>query len=117
MGSWIGRAGQGAQVWSNYWFSLKNRLQFNFRHQKVSNQVIPGGVSLTDFGVCGDLWFHNGVGITSSLQFERWLFPVIQPAAARNVTASLELQIQRQKIYRPSLHYIQGIPVRKPASD
>lgn len=102
MGSCVGRDGQGAQAWSNYWFTPKNRLQFNFRHEKVSNQFIPGGGSLTDFGVRRDLWFHNGVGITSSLQFERWLFPVIQPGAVRNVTASLELKIQPQKIYRPS---------------
>ena len=42
MGSWIGREGQGAQAWTNYWFSPRNRLQFNFRHQKVSQQFIPG---------------------------------------------------------------------------
>jgi len=108
MGSWIGRDGQGAQVWSNYWFTPKNRLQFSFRHQKVSQEFLPGGGSLTDFAVRGDLWFHNGVGITSMVQYERWLFPAIQPGATRNITASVEMQIQPQKIYRPSLHYVQS---------
>ena len=108
MGSWIGRDGQGAQVWSNYWFSPKNRIQLNFRHQKVSQQFLPGGGSLTDIGVRGDLWFHNGVGVTSSLQFERWLYPVIQPGAVHNVTAAIEMQFQPQKIYRPTLHYVRS---------
>src|SRR5260370_788151 len=26
MGSWVGRGGQGAQAWSNYWFSPRNRF-------------------------------------------------------------------------------------------
>ena len=112
IGSWIGRDGQGAQAWSNYWFTPRNRIQFNFRHQKVSQQFLPGGGSLTDVGVRGDYWFPNGVGITSSLQYERWLYPVIQPGAVRNVTASVELQIQPQKIYRPSLHHVQGNSAR-----
>ena len=42
LASWIGREGQGAQGWANYWFSARNRLQFNYRHQKVSQQFIPG---------------------------------------------------------------------------
>jgi hypothetical protein len=109
MGSWIGRDGQGAQVWSNYWFTPKNRIQFNFRHQKVSNQFIPSGGSLTDVGVRGDLWLRNGVSITSSVQYERWLFPVIQPGPVRNVAASIEIQIQPQKIYRPSFHHMTEI--------
>ena len=109
LGSWIGRDGQGAQVWTNYWFSPKSRLQINFRHQKVSQQFLPGGESLTDFGARGDFWFRNGVAISSSLQCERWLFPAIQPGAQRNITASLELRIQPQKIYRPFLHAVTGI--------
>ena len=117
IGSWIGRDGQGAQVWSNYWFTPKNRIQFNFRHEKVSQQFLPGGGSLTDFGVRGDLWFQNGVGVTSTFQYERYLFPVIQPGAVRNITASVELQIQPQKIYRPSLHYVTGRSVPAPNSN
>jgi len=109
MGSWIGRDGQGAQVWSNYWFTPKNRLQFNFRHEKVSNQFIPGGGSLTDVGVRGDFFLQNGISITSTVQYERWLYPVIQPGPVRNVSASVEVRIQPQKIYRPSFHHMTEI--------
>jgi membrane-associated phospholipid phosphatase len=109
LGSWIGRDGQGVQVWTNYWFTPKNRVQINFRHQKISQQFLPGGGSLTDFGARGDFWFRNGVAISSSLQYERWLYPVIRPGAQRNITASLELRIQPQKIYRPLFHAVTGI--------
>jgi hypothetical protein len=100
IGSWVGRGGQGAQAWTNYWFNARDRLQFNFRHQKVSQQFIPGGGSLTDFGVRGDYWFQRAVGFSASVQYERWLFPVIQPTPETDVSASIGLQFQPQKIFR-----------------
>jgi hypothetical protein len=91
IGSWVGRGGQGAQAWMNYWFNARSSLQLNFRHQKVSNEFVPNGGTLTDFGVRGDYWFRHIVDVNASLQYERWLFPVIQPGLQRNVTASFEV--------------------------
>jgi len=102
IGSWIGRQGQGAQAWTNYWFSARNRLQFNFRHQKVSQEFIPGGGSLTDAGVRADYWVRPNVSLSTSVQYERWLFPVIQPSAQRNVSASVEILFQPQKLFQRS---------------
>ncbi|MGB9434203.1 MAG: capsule assembly Wzi family protein, partial [Candidatus Acidiferrum sp.] len=73
-GSWIGREGQGAQAWTNYWFSARNRLQFNFRHQKVSQQFVPGGGTLTDMGTQGDYLLRSNLSLSASVQYERWLF-------------------------------------------
>ena len=100
LGSWIGREGQGAQAWTNYWFNARNRVQINFRHQKVSQQFIPGGGTLTDIGVRGDYWTRFNVGISGWLQHERWLFPVIQPNAANNVTAAVQISFEPQKWFR-----------------
>ncbi len=37
------------------------------------------------------------------LQYERWLFPVIQPNSARNVSAiGVEVQFQPQKLFQRS---------------
>ena len=113
LGSWVGRGGQGAQAWTNYWFGPRNRLQLNFRHEKISKQFSPvggtliiptGGGTLTDFGVRGDYWFKEIIGLTGSVQYERWLFPIIQPGPQTNVTASFEVQIQPQKMFRPATH-------------
>ncbi len=99
LGSWIGREGQGAQAWTNYWFNARNRLQFNFRHQKVSQQFIPGGGTLTDVGARGDYWLRSNLSLSATVQYERWLFPVIQPGAQRNVTAAVGILFQPQKSF------------------
>jgi hypothetical protein len=91
LGSWIGRQGQGAEAWSNYWFSPKNKLQLHFRHQKVDHKFILGGGTLTDLGASADLWVRSMVDITSTVQYERWNFPVIAPAPQTNITAQFQI--------------------------
>src|SRR6266478_3367032 len=100
IGSWIGREGQGAQAWSNYWFTARNRLQFNFRHQKVSQEFIPGGGTLTDVGTRADYWVSPNLSFSAAVQYERWIFPVIQQNAQRNVSASVEILFQPQKLFQ-----------------
>jgi hypothetical protein len=102
IGSWIGRGGQGAQAWTNYCFSPRNRLQFYFRHQKVSQEFIPGGGSLTDAGVRTDYSLRPNLSLSISVQHERWLFPAIQPNEAHNVTASIGVEFEPQKIFHPA---------------
>jgi len=108
MGSWVGRGGQGAQAWSNYWFSPRNRLQFNFRHQKVSQEFIPGGGSLTDVGVRTDYSLRSNLSLSVSVQHERWLFPVIQPNVSRNVTAAVQILFEPHKLFQHSATNAQG---------
>jgi hypothetical protein len=102
IGSWIGRQGQGAEAWTNYWLSAKSKLQLNFRHQKVSSEFIPLGGSLTDIGASVDLWMHSNLDVSGMVQFERWLFPAIQPNAARNVTAALQISVEPSGLFRRS---------------
>jgi hypothetical protein len=111
MGSWVGRGGQGAQAWSNYWFGARNRLQFNFRHLKVSQEFIPGGGTLTDVGVRGDYWVRSNLSLSAWVQHERWLFPVIQPNASNNVTAAVQVLFEPQKLFR---HSAAGAPGDRP---
>ena len=91
IGSWVGRDGQGAQAWTNYWLTPKNRIQVNFRHQKVGQDFIPGGGTLTDVGLRVDLWANKNLGISTNMQYETWLFPVILPGQQTNVSAGLQL--------------------------
>jgi hypothetical protein len=95
IGSWIGRQGQGAEAWANYWFSPKNKLQVHFRHQKVSRQFIPAGGTLTDVGVSTDLWVRSAVSISGLVQYQRWAFPVIAPAPQTNLTGALQITFWR----------------------
>ncbi len=102
IGSWMGRAGQGAQAWTNYWFNARDRIQLNFRHLKVSQEFIPGGGTSTDVGVRGDYWVRPNLSVSASVQYERWFFPVIQPNPEKNVTATVEILFQPEKIFRRS---------------
>jgi len=108
LGSWIGRQGQGAQAWTNYWFNARDRVQLNFRHQKVSQEFIPGGGTLTDVGVRWDYQVRPSLGLSATVQHERWLFPVIQPGAQRNVAASVQILFQPQKLFQHTARREQG---------
>lgn len=90
MGSWIGRQGQGAEAWSTYWFTPKDTLQFNFRHQKVSQQFVPFGGTLTDGGVSADFWLGTQVSMSASVQYEQWNFPVLAEARQNDTTVSIQ---------------------------
>ncbi|MFZ0640188.1 MAG: capsule assembly Wzi family protein [Candidatus Acidiferrales bacterium] len=90
MGSWIGRQGQGAQAWSTYWFTPKDKLQFSFRHQKVSQQFVPFGGTLTDGGVNVDLWARSMFSVSASLQYEVWNFPVLASTKQTDVSTSVQ---------------------------
>jgi len=94
LGSWVGRDGQGAQVWTNYWFTPKNRLQLYFRHFKVSQQFLPGGGTLADFGVHGDLWTGPRFGFSANAQFETWTMPSIRPGQQTVFSSSLQVTYQ-----------------------
>ncbi len=91
LGNWMGRQGQGAQAWSTYWLSPRNKIQLSYRHQKVSQEFIPGGGTLNDVGVRTDLWVRPDLSLSSSVQYEKWTFPVLAPGARSNMTTSFQL--------------------------
>lgn len=90
LGSWIGRQGQGAEAWSTYWFTPKDMLQFNFRHQKVSQQFVPFGGTITDGGVRGDFWMGTQFSVSAAAQYEKWIFAVISAAREADFTTSIQ---------------------------
>jgi membrane-associated phospholipid phosphatase len=94
MGSWIGRQGQGAQAWANYWIDPRSKIQFSFRHQKVSRQFIPGGGSVSDFKMSGDYWVSSRVNLSAWVQHERWVFPLIQQDLSRTFTMAFQISFQ-----------------------
>ncbi len=102
MGSWMGRQGQGAQAWTTYWFSARNKLQFGFRHQKVSQQFIPNGGTLADASACAEFWPRSSFSLSASVQYEMWNFPVIATARQSNVTSAIRLSFWPKGFSRKS---------------
>ena len=93
MGNWVGREGQGAQAWSNYWFTAQNKLQFSYRHQKVSYQFLPSGGTIMDASVRADVWMRSMFSISASVQYEAWTFPVLAGERQNDISTMLQLAI------------------------
>jgi hypothetical protein len=91
MGNWMGRQGQGAQAWTTYWFGPRDKLQFGFRHQKVSREFVPSGGTLADADVRAEFWLRSSFSVSASVQYEVWNFPVVAATKQSNVTSSLQL--------------------------
>jgi membrane-associated phospholipid phosphatase len=91
MGDWMGRQGQGAQAWTTYWFDSRNKLQFGFRHQKISQQFVPNGGTLADANVRAEIWPRSTFSVAALLQYETWNFPVLASARQSNVTTSIQI--------------------------
>jgi len=91
MGHWVGREGQGVQAWTTYWLTPRNKLQFEFRHLKVSHEFVPNGGTMADASVRADIWTHSTFSLSALVQYEAWTFPVIAPNRQTDVTSSVQL--------------------------
>lgn len=89
LGSWLGRGGQGERAWSTYWFSPRNKIQFQFRHQKVDGDYLPQGGTLNDGGVNLEFQVRPAVTLSGSVQYEKWNYPLLAPEAKSNWTTSV----------------------------
>jgi hypothetical protein len=63
---------------------------------------------MTDVGIRSDYWLRPSLGLSAWVQYERWLFPVIQPSSARNVTTAVEVQFQPQRLFQRSAANTEG---------
>jgi len=91
LGSSLGRASQGERVWSTYWFSSRNKIQFQFRHQKVDANYLPQGGTLNDGGASTELQIRPNITFSGSVQYEKWTYPLLVPEAKSNWTTSIGL--------------------------
>ena len=90
IGSWVGRQGDGIQAWSTYWFSSRNKIQFGYRRQWV-DPIYLGGGGLNDFSTSVDWLVKRDIQLSSTLQFERWNFPMLSAVPKSNVSASFQI--------------------------
>jgi membrane-associated phospholipid phosphatase len=88
--SGIGRAAQGEGLAANYWLSATKKIGLQMRHRKIDQQFLPQGGSQTDVAVNADLLMPTGFRFTSTLQYERWLIPLLAPGPQSNITASFQ---------------------------
>jgi hypothetical protein len=91
IGDWIGREGMGFQAWTNYWFTPRSYLQFNYRHAKVDKDFVPEGETMNDGSVKILWWFHRQLSLSGSLQCEKWNAPLLASTPQTNWTSTIEI--------------------------
>jgi Capsule assembly protein Wzi len=91
IGNWIGREGTGIQARSTYWFSARNTLQFGYRHAKVASDFIPDGETINDGSMKLDWWVRSNLSVSTFVQYEKWLAPILAPTSQTNWTSSVEV--------------------------
>ena len=84
IGSWLGRGGQGERIWSTYWLSPRNKIQFAYRHQKVDGDYLPQGGTLNDGGVNLEFQVRPAMTLSGSVQYEKWNYPLLAPEVKSN---------------------------------
>ncbi len=90
MGHWVGREGQGVQVWTSYWLSPRNKLQFQFRHLKVSHEFIPNGGTMADGSIRADIWARSSFSVSAMVQYEAWTYPVLATGRQSDVSSTVQ---------------------------
>ncbi len=90
IGSWVGRQGDGIQAWSTYWFTPRNKIQVGYRRQYV-DPVLLGGGGLNDFSTTVDWLYKHDIQLSSTVQYERWNFPLLSAVPKNNVSASFQV--------------------------
>ena len=91
IGSWLGRGGQGERAWSTYWVSPRNKIQFQYRHQKVDGDYLPHGGTLNDGGVNVEFQVRPEVTLSGLVQYEKWNYPILAPEPKSNWATSVGL--------------------------
>jgi membrane-associated phospholipid phosphatase len=90
IGSPLGRGGQGERAWATYWLSSRNKIQLQYRHQKVDGDYLPQGGTINDGGVNVEFQLKSQVTVSGLVQYEKWTFPILATGSQSNVTASVQ---------------------------
>jgi hypothetical protein len=94
MGSWIGREGDGEQVWTTWNLSPRSSIEASFRGMTVNREFLQGG-ALRDFSVAANLQLRPEWQLRLEDQAEWWRFPLLSASPQRNDELTIQLS------YRP----------------
>ena len=98
IGSWMGREGKGVGAVSTYSFSARNNIQFAYREAKVSKDFIPSGETINDASMTVNRWLFDVVSLSASVQYEKWLAPVLAVDPQTDWTSSIRVTFWPKKL-------------------
>lgn len=94
IGSWIGREGDGEQVWTTWNLSPRSSIETGFRGMTVNREFLQGG-ALRDFSLAASLQIRPDWQLRLEDQAEWWRFPQLSAITQRNNELTIQLS------YRP----------------
>jgi hypothetical protein len=90
MGTWIGRASQGEQIRTNYWLRPRMKIGVELRHRTLDPGYVPQGGNQNDVALNADILAGSGFRFTGSVQYERWLIPLLATNRQTDIAASFQ---------------------------
>jgi hypothetical protein len=90
IGTWVGRAAQGELLQTSYWLGPRRKIGLELRHRKVDRQFLPQGGTQNDIAVNADFFAGPGFRFSGSVQYERWLVPLLAANCQANLAASFQ---------------------------
>ncbi len=90
IGSWIGREGDGEQIWTTWNLSPRSSIEASFRGTTVNREFLQGG-ALRDFSAAANLQLHHEWTLRLEDQAEWWRFPLLSPTPKRNDEFTIQL--------------------------
>jgi hypothetical protein len=92
IGNSVGRYGKVQHGWLTYWFSPRNTLRLEYKHNSVSAEFIPGGGDWQDYSIHSDVYTKTGLYVKSGVQYERISnYPILFAGPQGNVAVTLEM--------------------------
>jgi hypothetical protein len=95
IGSWIGREGDGEQLWATWQISPRSNIEVSGRSMTVNREFLQGGV-LRNVKVATDLFPLPEWQLHLEEQTEWWRFPILSTQPQRNEEFTFQLS------YRPT---------------
>jgi Capsule assembly protein Wzi len=94
MGSWIGREGDGEQVWTTWNLSPRSSIEASFRGMTVNREFLERG-ALRDYSVAANLQLRPEWQLRLENRAEYWRFPLLSASPQHDDAITIQLS------YRP----------------
>jgi hypothetical protein len=95
IGSWIGREGQGEQLWATWQLSPRSSIELSGRSMNASADFLRGG-TLRDLRASADLALSHEWQLRVEDQAERWRFALLSPHPQRDNELTLQISYRPQ---------------------
>lgn len=93
IGSWIGREGEGGQVWGTWWLSPRSSLEASVRTVNASGEFLRGG-TLRDLSVTADVAMRPEWQLQVTTQVDRWDFQLLSATSQYNIATTVQISFK-----------------------